>query len=81
MDIINFLRRFRGFVGGVLALCLTSVSDLGRFFCGAFRGLGFVAAECVGSVWGMFGKVYFSCRFGRIVVRYKKIGYNIDDLR
>ena len=29
----------------------------------------------------MFGKVEFPCRFGRIVVRYKKIGYNIDVLR
>ena len=29
----------------------------------------------------IIGKDYFPCRFKKIIVRYKKIGYNIDVLR
>ena len=49
IDIINFVRRFQNFIGGILTLCLNIMSDWKHFFCKVFLNLNFMATWCINS--------------------------------
>ena len=49
------------------------------FFCKAFQNLNFIWSWCINSEKN--GKNNFPYHFKKIIIRYKKIGYNIDVLR
>ena len=53
---------------------------LKHFFCKVFLNLNFMATWCIKSE-KIVGKYDFPYHFKRIIIRYKKIGYNIDVLR
>ena len=56
------------------------MSDWKHFFCKAFQNLKFMATWCINSE-KIIGKNDFPYHFKKIIVRYKKIGYNIIVLR
>ena len=55
------------------------MSDCKHFFCKAFRNLNFMTTWCI--IQKITGTNDFPYHFKEIIVRYKKIGYNIDVLR
>ena len=56
------------------------MSDWKHFFCKAFQNLNFMATWCINSE-KIIGKNDFPHHFKKIIVRYKKIGYNINVMR
>ena len=56
------------------------MSDRKHFFCKAFQNLNFMATWCIDSE-KFFGKNDFPYHLKKIIVRYKKIGYNINVMR
>ena len=56
------------------------MSDGKHFFWKAYQNLNSMGTWCINSE-NIIGKNYFPYRFKKIIVRYKKIVYNIDVLR
>ena len=80
IDIINFAKRFQNFIGGILTWCLNIVFGLKTLL---LQGLS--EPEFYGDLVYKFRKIIskkdFPYHFKKKIVRYKKIGYNIDVLR
>ena len=79
IDIINFVRHSQNFIGGILTvykynvglktLLLQGLSEP-EFYC-----------DLVYKFRKIIGKNDFPYHFRKIIVRYKKIGYNINNMR